>query len=517
MKPESFKTQPFPSHTLPSGTILNQKYRISSVLGEGGFGITYAAYNMESGDKVAIKEYFPAGLVTREYHDGIPFVSHFQGQLEISFKKGLKRFQNEAAALKTFHNLSNLISIEAVFEENGTAYFVMEYIEGITLKHFIEQNGPLSFDELFPLMVPILEALDKIHKKGIIHRDISPDNLMLSDDNQLHLIDFGAFSLENPNETKTMTVILKAGYAPPEQYLSDGKVGAWTDVYGVCATIYMALTGAAPQEAIRRIQKDTLKPPYPNTAIRQWQSNALMKGLALDIPQRFRSVEKLYEALTLPPSLKEAATVSIDTPSIGKTPKKDRKSFLKSHYMLRKLPIFLTAIAVILFTYTLVKLPTGSLQNQKSDTRSVSITTDTFADATSEAVKTSTSSDEILTMINMVNSPLKHAKAALKELDSSITIKTQKEYDNTHDKGYVIAQSIEKQTQFTRGQITQIVLTVSKGKEPATQAPSTTAASNTSTSKHPATTQAPKNNTKDNDYKVNGVPDKKDYTTIHLE
>lgn len=516
MKPESFKNQPYPSHTLPSGTILNQKYRISSMLGEGGFGITYAAYDTESGDKVAIKEYFPAGLATREYQDGIPYVSHFHGQLEISFKKGLKRFQNEAAALKTFHNLSNLISIEAVFEENGTAYFVMEYIEGITLKHFIEQNGPLFFDELFPLMVPILEALDKIHKKGIIHRDISPDNLMLSDDNQLHLIDFGAFSLENPNETKTMTVILKAGYAPPEQYLSDGKVGAWTDVYGICATIYMALTGSAPQEAIRRIQKDTLKPPYPNAVIRQWQSDALMKGLALDIPKRFCSVEKLYDALTIPPSLKEAVTVSIDTGSTGKK-SKNGKPFLKFHYILRKLPIFLTAIAVILFAYTLAKLPTDSLQNQESDARSVNITTDTFADATSEAAGTSTSGDEILTMIDMVNRPLKNAKAALKELDSSITIKTQKEYDNAHDKGYVIAQSIEKQTQFTRGAITQIVLTVSKGKEPATQAPSTTAASNTSVNKRPATTQTPKNNTKDKDYKVNGVPDKKDYTTIHLD
>lgn len=517
MKPKAFKNQPYPSHTLPSGTILNQKYCISSVLGEGGFGITYAAYDTKCGDKVAIKEYFPAGLATREYQNGIPFVSHFQGQLETSFEKGLKRFQNEAAALKTFHNLSNLISIEAVFEENGTAYFVMEYIEGITLKHFIEQNGPLSFDELFPLMVPILEALDKIHKKGIIHRDISPDNLMLSDDNQLHLIDFGAFSLENPNETKTMTVILKAGYAPPEQYLSDGKIGAWTDVYGICATIYMALTGAAPQEAIRRIQKDTLEPPYPKAAIRQWQSNALMKGLALEISQRFRSVEKLYDALTLPPSLKEATTVTIDTPSAGKKIKKDGKPFLKSHYILKKLPIFLTAVAIILFIYTLVKLPTDSLHSQESDARSSHITTDTFADTTSEAARTSTSGDEILTMINMVNSPLKNAKTALKELDSSITVKTQKEYDNTHKKGIVIAQSIAKQTQFTRGQITQIVLTISKGKEPVTQAPATTAASNPPVTKRPATTQAPKSNTKDEGYKVNGVPEEKDYTTIHLD
>lgn len=522
MKPEFPNESLHSSHTLIPGTILNQCYHIDSVLGEGGFGITYAAHHIQTGEKTAIKEFFPAGLVTREYQNGIPFVSHFQGQLEETFKKGLKRFLNEASSLQTFHNLPNLVSVQNVFEENGTAYFVMEYIEGVTLKEFIDQNGPLSFDELFPLMIPVLEALVQIHKKGIVHRDISPDNLMLSSNNLLYLIDFGASSLENPNETKTMTVILKAGYAPPEQYLSDGKIGAWTDVYGICATMYTALTGTAPQEAIRRIQNDTLTPPYPVAAIRQWQSDALMKGLALDVSARFRNVEKLYDALTVPPSLKEAVTVTMDSAAVEKKGKK-RKGKFPFPGLFSKIIVLVALSGLVLVLYATGRFPVVSNPTPESGNHS-----NTSESVTSETTQSTTSNDEILTMINMVNSPLKDAKNALSELDSSITVKVQKEYDKNHNKGIVTAQSIAEQTQFTRGQITQIILTVSKGTKPET-ATTTSAPPSTRTTRSAATTAAPKStsNTTDEGYKVNGTSEtkestkskssKQDYTTIHLD
>lgn len=295
-------------HTLLPGTILHKNYIIDTVLGQGGFGITYSGTCISTKTQVAIKEFFPSGTATRLNKDGNILVSHFDGQPAASFQKGMHRFLNEANLLKEFHNLGSIVSVYDVFEENGTAYIVMEYIEGITLKQLISDEGVLSFDEMITLFKPVLLDLHEVHKKGLIHRDISPDNLIVGMDNHLHLIDFGAASFKNPNESKTMTVILKSGYAPPEQYISDGRIGAWTDVYALCATMYMVLNGEKPIDSIRRMQNDTLDFTGEHSDLKDYQKKAILRGLRLNYAERFSSAKLLYQALTTEPSTEVTAT-----------------------------------------------------------------------------------------------------------------------------------------------------------------------------------------------------------------
>ncbi len=296
-------------HALSAGSILNENYIIEQVLGEGGFGITYSGTCLSTNKQVAIKEYFPSGVATRTQQNGKIRVSHFEGKLADSFQKGLQRFLNEANLLREFHDLGSIVSVFDVFEENGTAYIVMEYIEGITLKQLICNEGTLPFDEMISLFKPVLLDLHEVHKKGLIHRDISPDNLIVGMDNQLHLIDFGAASFKNPNESKTMTVILKSGYAPPEQYISDGKIGPWTDVYALCATMYMVLNVEKPVDAIRRMQGDTLDFIDGHSSLEDYQKKAILQGLQLNYAERFSSTKLLYQALTTTPTEESAKTL----------------------------------------------------------------------------------------------------------------------------------------------------------------------------------------------------------------
>lgn len=297
MKPVDSK----PSHILLPGTELPHNYIIDKILGEGGFGITYSGTLRPTGERVAIKEYFPTGLAHREFDtDNACQIVPFFGSEE-AFLKGRQHFLNEASILKEFQSLNSIVSVKDVIEANGTVYLVMEYIDGITLKQYVKENGALSFSELLPLIRPVIQALVQVHRQGLIHRDISPENLMIGIDNQLHLIDFGAACIENGHEAQTMTVILKSGYAPPEQYLTDGKQGAWTDIYALCATMYMTLTGITPPESIRRIQQDDLPSLASHADITSWQAAAIEKGMMLTAADRFQNMESLYQALVIPP------------------------------------------------------------------------------------------------------------------------------------------------------------------------------------------------------------------------
>lgn len=347
-----------PGHTLPEGTILSENYIIERVLGEGGFGITYSCTFRLTGEKAAVKEYFPSGLSHRVYSSDsessiVPYVG-----MEHEFEKGREHFLNEASILKEFQNLNSIVSVKDVIETNGTVYLVMEYIDGITLKQYVKENGSISFNELLPLITPVIQALIQIHKRGLIHRDISPENLMIGLDNKLHLIDFGAANFENSHDTKTMTVILKNGFAPPEQYLSDGKQGAWTDIYALCSTMYMMLTGFAPPESIKRIQNDDLPSLAAHADITSWQAAAIEKGMSLTAADRFQNMESLYQALIIPPleiaskrrgyqnfSIEENKTV------IKPDTKRNRKQPLSQK---KAVPFLLTGLVLLLCTYSLL-------------------------------------------------------------------------------------------------------------------------------------------------------------------
>lgn len=451
-----------PSHTLPLGTELPHNYIVNKILGEGGFGITYFGTLSLTGEKVAIKEYFPNGLAHREHntngtHPIVPFFG-----MEDAFEKGRQHFINEASILKEFQNLNSIVSVKDVIETNGTVYLVMEYIDGITLKQYVKENGALSFQELLPLMKPVLQSLIQVHKQGLIHRDISPENLMLGIDNQLHLIDFGAASIENGHENKTMTVILKSGYAPPEQYLSDGKQGAWTDIYALCATMYMTLTGFAPPESIRRIQQEELPSLAEHADISSWQAAAIEKGMNLTAADRFQNMESLYQALIIPPLEMDSKRRMYQDSSI-----EENKTIMKNDARTKKQrkPLLLLVLLAFLFVAIFEGARILDILPLNFVSKSGTTTHDSSTDNSTENV-----SDNICTMLDLYGESYPDAHKKIKALDNSITIRSEWVYDDAHDINTVIEQSIQAGTDFTKGSLSSILLTVSKGTEPTTEA-----------------------------------------------
>jgi OFA family oxalate/formate antiporter-like MFS transporter len=280
------------------GTELNHRYVIESLLGHGGFGITYAADDQVLGARVAIKEYLPRHLATRA--EGRTQVSVYSGAARQHFDYGLKKFMEEAQVLAQFSHHPNVVSARDYFEANGTAYMVMEYVEGVTLKEYLEnKGGRISFEEAQGIMMPVMDALREVHQAGLLHRDISPDNIYITIAAQIRVIDFGAARYYAGEQSKSLSVILKPGYAPEEQYRSSGKQGAWTDVYAVGATIYKALTGQTPPDALDRKEEDSLKPPSQlGVSLRAPAERALMKAMAVSASQRFQTIGEFQQAFT---------------------------------------------------------------------------------------------------------------------------------------------------------------------------------------------------------------------------
>lgn len=287
-----------PLHHLKPKTILNGKYWIGKSIGEGGFGITYIGWDLNLEIKVAIKEYFPNGFVARDVSN-TDTVTIFSGNDRDNYEKGRTKFIEEAKSLAKFDNLPGIVSVKDFFLENGTAYIVMEFVEGETLKAFLKRNGgKTAVDNIFTMMQPLMKSLIEVHKKGIIHRDISPDNIMITNDSQVKLLDFGAARDVSGDGNKSLSIQLKPGYAPEEQYRSHGKQGPWTDVYALCATIYRAITGVPPVESLERIQNDTLvRPSQMGVNIDPVRENVILQGMAVFAQDRFQSIEALYNAL----------------------------------------------------------------------------------------------------------------------------------------------------------------------------------------------------------------------------
>lgn len=284
-----------PPNQLPPGTILKGgEYLVGEVLGSGGFGSTYIGCILQLGLRVAIKEYFPSGLCTRDCRMS-GRITPLDADNAGLFRDGISRFKREARTLAEFDSEPGIVRVRDVFEENGTAYIVMDYLDGVTLQKYTAANGPIPLDALLPMLRPVMQALQKVHRRGVIHRDISPDNLMLRSDGSLTLLDFGSACIY---DKATHFIALKPTYAPLEQHLPDGSQGPWTDVYSLCATIYACITGRKPPDAFSRSAHDTLVPPSRlGIPISHRQEEALMKGLAVHAAARTQSIEELERAL----------------------------------------------------------------------------------------------------------------------------------------------------------------------------------------------------------------------------
>ena len=284
-------------HCLRKGTRLIGRYTIEGVLGQGGFGITYLGIDELHEKKVAIKEFFPQGIVTRniEYQDTVTVT--FVGEKD-NYEKGKERFLKEARTMAKFSKDEGIVKALDFFEINNTAYIVMEYLEGITLKQYLRENQRIAPEDLIELLVPLIESLDEIHSQGMIHRDISPDNIMVLPDGRIKLMDFGAARDYTEFGEKSLSIVLKPGYAPPEQYQTHGVQGPWTDIYALCATMYKCITGENPPDAIERVMDDSLKKISEfGIVIPTQEEAAIIKGMSVSAKDRYQDIKDFCEDL----------------------------------------------------------------------------------------------------------------------------------------------------------------------------------------------------------------------------
>ena len=289
-------------NALRKGVLLNGRYIVEEVLGMGGFGITYKGFDQILQIPIAIKEYFPREFVSRSqtargdsYNSRISLISDQE-----QFTEGLERFVSEARTLAHFNSRNNgsIVSVTDFFYENGTGYMIMEYLPGKSLKQMVmEMDQPMPEEEIIKLMLPVLEALELIHREKVIHRDISPDNILVNSKGKLTLIDFG--SARDISVTPDgLTVVLKHGYAPIEQYTTTDKQGPWTDVYALCATMYFMVTHAVPDVAPNRLLNDGLLTlEQQGMPVSHTFSETIRKGLEIRRQDRFQNVAALRMAL----------------------------------------------------------------------------------------------------------------------------------------------------------------------------------------------------------------------------
>ncbi len=278
-----------PTYALPLRSLLANRYLIGMPLGRGGFGITYKAYDMLTCRRVAIKEFFPKGYTKRIPNSLAVDVTDSQnGKV---FNYWLTAFIQEAKVLTSIKHMEGIVKIYDFFLTNNTAYIVMEYLDGMSLHRFINgRGGRLHINETLNIMRPVLETLLQLHQHGIIHKDISPENIQIVNNRTIKLIDFGAASIYTQQIFKPFFV-LKKGYSPIELYSQNGSQGPWTDIFEVGATIYTCLVGKPPPEATERYVSDKIVPLSAlNVKIQPIRERILMKALAVNPKDRYSNI-----------------------------------------------------------------------------------------------------------------------------------------------------------------------------------------------------------------------------------
>lgn len=319
----AFDTPAKQSYHIPPGSVLKQRFIVGKVLGFGGFGVTYVGWDYLMERKVAIKEYLPSEFATR-----MPTqqkVTVYSGDKEEQFKEGLVKTLEEAKRLAKFEAVPGIVQIYDCFEANGTSYIVMEYLEGMSLKEYLETHGKMTVEQALPVVLQVASAMEAVHKTGILHRDIAPDNIYVlnpdePDKLEVKLLDFGAARYATTKHSKSLSVIIKPGYAPEEQYRSRGDQGTWTDVYALAATLYKMLTGITPEDAMERSVKDEVKKPSKlGVKIPKPMETALMNAMNVKIQDRTQTMEEFSQEL-MAAEVKERERTK-DKKDVGAVPK----------------------------------------------------------------------------------------------------------------------------------------------------------------------------------------------------
>lgn len=330
----------------------NGRYLVGRALGQGGFGITYIGRDLVLNMRVAIKEYYPASYVGRNCEASSSVVA-IDTKSQSRLEAGKRRFLDEARVLAKFHNNLGIVDVRDFFEQNNTAYIVMDYLDGETLKDYLKHQT-IAADRAFTLMRPIMDALELVHAEHVIHRDISPDNIMLRSDGTLCLMDFGAAHEMDYGDQRSVSMVLKSGYAPEEQYRAKGELGPWTDIYALCATIYRAITGVAPDESLQRLISDEMAwPSDMGICISPNQERVLRKGMALNHADRYQTMAEMkadLDAASDSSDEKVSASIPIATPveptEISSTTAVEKKQARKGKLALASAAICALAILV---------------------------------------------------------------------------------------------------------------------------------------------------------------------------
>jgi len=305
-------------YLLSPGFLLYQRYSIQKTLGQGGFGITYLAYDQKLEQEVCIKELFISGNSTR----GSNMTVQSQGTAEFSFADFVQRFIKEARQLAKFKH-PNIVRVIDIFQENNTAYTVMEYVNGETLKEKIQREGVLEEKNAMLLINQLLDAVEAVHAEGMLHRDIKPDNILVTPEGRVVLIDFGSAREFAEGKTTSQTAMITPGYAPPEQYSERAKRGPFTDIYALGATLYFLLTGEKPIASTDRSFEELVPPHQLNPKVSSQVSSAVMLAMELKPDQRFQDVAEMKGAMTtlLSTHLKKASPTKKVPTTAPQTPK----------------------------------------------------------------------------------------------------------------------------------------------------------------------------------------------------
>lgn len=290
-------TPPPKQQYLDPGAIFEDRYIIGTALGSGGFSVTYKAFDASLNKVVAIKEYFPMDVCTRAPHSEDVVIFSDEEKAD-AFEKGKAKFEEEAKRMARFQGVEHIVQVYDTIEANHTCYIVMEYLDGETLESYINRKGQIPEEEAINIIVPVLDALEKIHAQSMVHRDVSPSNIMLLKDGDVKLLDFGSARYTNADYSRSLTVLFKEGFTAEEQYYTNGHQGPWTDVYSVGATLYYMLTGVKVESALDRKVNDTIVFPSMIAAVHRNVETAIMNALTTDYRLRTQSAHDMKAELT---------------------------------------------------------------------------------------------------------------------------------------------------------------------------------------------------------------------------
>ncbi len=487
-----------PLHIDP-GEILRDRFIIGKAIGYGGFGVTYIGWDALLEHKVAIKEYMPSEFSTRAL--GTKEVTVFGGKKADQFSCGLKRFHDEAKMLAKYNAEEGIVSVYDSFEENGTAYIIMELLDGISFSEHLRSEPKMPYEKAVPLILPIIRSLESIHAQGVLHRDIAPDNLILTKDGKVKLIDFGAARFVTSSQ-HSMSVLIKPGYTPEEQYSSHSEQGPYTDVYALSAVLYRMITGETPPDSLERgayyekHKKDMLVP---------------ISAFVKDVPENIQNA--IYNAMCVRAADRTRTMEEFERELTSQTPVVLRNKWLKKTGLPLWSKLLIAAAAVTAVVVCAVVIP-GMTQRQdigkpedgfaieEGMARVPSVLDQTLDKAVERLTEqsllysiagkeysTEIAADLVLSqsidggaviaknsMIDLVISggaemaemvPLEgmaSQEAAALLAEAGFTHRFEEAFSDTIAEGYVIRQSVQAGTELAVG--SEVVLTVSKGRDP---------------------------------------------------